>query len=216
MNKLPLTYIILRRYIVVLSLLLFLQVFASLNRVLDQNKLYSIYLFLFFLSLRMIIHWPAFPCWVTQSPSPQSLKTSTRTMSSSCISSPTSTTSDRRANTLLRGTRAHMRNISICSCVESLVSEGWSRRVCLPAGGWKWSAVPQSLPGALVSWTTKSPTLTESTLVLLWASLRWHLQPPPPNQDFAFLFYTYLEHLYMCPCTFGAFFNALMVTRPLV
>lgn len=48
MNKLPLTYVILRCYIVVLSLLLFLQVFASLSHVLDQNKLSSIYLFLFF------------------------------------------------------------------------------------------------------------------------------------------------------------------------
>lgn len=51
----------------------------------------------------MIIHWPAFRCWVTQSPSPQSLKTSTRTTSSNYISSPTFIISDRRANTLLRG-----------------------------------------------------------------------------------------------------------------
>lgn len=57
------------------------------------------YLFL----LRMIIHWPAFLYWVTQLPSPQSLKTSTRTTSSNCISSPTSITSDQRVNSLLRG-----------------------------------------------------------------------------------------------------------------
>lgn len=59
----------------------------------------------------MIIHWPAFLCWVTQSPSPQSLKTSTRTTSSNCISSPIFTISDRRVNILLTGTDAHVLNV---------------------------------------------------------------------------------------------------------
>ncbi|XP_031661792.1 FERM, ARHGEF and pleckstrin domain-containing protein 1-like isoform X1 [Oncorhynchus kisutch] len=51
----------------------------------------------------MTIHWPVSPCWATLSPSPLSLKTSTKTMSSNCISNPTSTTSDLRASTTLTG-----------------------------------------------------------------------------------------------------------------
>lgn len=60
----------------------------------------------FSFSWRMIIPWPAFHCWVTLSASPQTLRTSTRTTYLNCISSPTSTTSDQRANTRLRGTDA--------------------------------------------------------------------------------------------------------------
>lgn len=156
--------------------------------------------------LRMIILWPAFPCWVTQSPSPQSPKTFTRTTSSNCISSPTSTISDRRVNTLLRGTDAH-----VLSIFAVMLSPGCQRidkkSLSLPAGGWRSSAVPQSPPAAVVSWTTKSPILTE--LAHLVSTHRLPLVasaiPPPPPGLSAFLFYTYLGHLYMCPCTFGAF-----------
>ncbi len=74
----------------------------------DKQNVFSVNLNVF---LRTIIHWPAFLCWVTRSPSPQSPKTSTKTTSSNCISSLTSTISDRRVNTLLRGTDAHLLNI---------------------------------------------------------------------------------------------------------
>ena len=99
----------------------------------------------------------------------------------------------------------------ICGFVRSRMSEGLIQKLCsLPAGGWRSSAVPRSPPVSLVSWTTKSPILTEvgspcfhtpspsgGTLPLL--------SPPPPHGLSAFLFYAYLGHLYMCPCTFGAF-----------
>lgn len=123
---------------------------------------------------RTIIHLPAFLCWVTPSPSRQSLKTSTRTMSLNCISSPTSTTSDRRVNTLLKG-------------------------------GWRSSAVQRSPPVELAYWTAKSPILTELAHLVSTRRLPWVASALPVTWTLCFSFYTYLGHLYMCPCTFGAF-----------
>ena len=93
----------------------------------------------------MIIHWPAFLCWVTQSPSPKTLKTSTRTTSSNCISSPTSTISDRRANTLLRGmllynhSDAHLLNI-----FPVMLSPGIERTDENPFSSRRWMEVIRS------------------------------------------------------------------------
>lgn len=55
------------------------------------------------LRCRTVTPWPVYRCWATHSPSPQSLRTSTRTMCSSCTSSPTCTTSGLKANTHLKG-----------------------------------------------------------------------------------------------------------------
>lgn len=52
---------------------------------------------------RMTTLWQASLCWATLSPSHRSQKTSTRTTSSNSTSSLTSTTSDQRASTPLRG-----------------------------------------------------------------------------------------------------------------
>ena len=57
-----------------------------------------------FCLVRMIIHLPVFLYWDIQSQCPQIQRTSIRTMSSNCISSPTSTISDLRVNTHLKGT----------------------------------------------------------------------------------------------------------------
>lgn len=53
---------------------------------------------------RTTILWQAFLCWATPSPSPWSQKTSTKITSLNFTSNPTSTTSDQRASTLLKGT----------------------------------------------------------------------------------------------------------------
>lgn len=54
--------------------------------------------------LRTTTLWPASPCWATLSPSRPSRRTSTKTTSSNSTLNPTSTTSDRRASTPLKGT----------------------------------------------------------------------------------------------------------------
>lgn len=160
----------------------------------------------FSMFLRMIILWPAFLCWATRSPSPRTLKTFTRTTSSSCISSPTSIISEQRVNTRLRGTETrpttptHLRN------VLWRVVRIHENRLSLPTGGWRSSAAPRSPPGTTACWTTKSPILTEFTRFHAPSPLGWHpLFLPPPTGLFAFLFYINPGHLYMCPCTFGAF-----------
>lgn len=144
-------------------------------------------------SCRMIIPWPAFLCWVTPLASPQTLRTSTRTTSSNCISSPTSTTSDQRANTHLRGSDA-------LSDQAVMLPPGCRRvksSLFLPAGGWRSFAAPRSAPAALKAWTTKNLTLTELDLLV---------SGPVLLDALLFFFYTYVEHLYTWPCTYGAFF----------
>lgn len=56
---------------------------------------------------RTITPSPACLCSATHSPSPQSRRTSTKTMCSSCISSPTCTTSGLKANTHSKGNDPH-------------------------------------------------------------------------------------------------------------
>lgn len=92
----------------------------------------------------MIIHWPAFPCWATPSPSPQSLKTSTKITSSNCISSPTSTISDRRVNTRSKGKQPHHTNpfseivfFSFLCFISFFLSRRWMeviRSATVPSG----------------------------------------------------------------------------------
>lgn len=103
----------------------------------------------------MITLWPAFLCWVTRSPSPPTTKTSIKTTSSSCISSPTSTTSDQRVNIRLRGTEVPQ--LLFCSCF-CCVKKAFFRP---HTGGWRSSAAPQSHQVAVVSWTAKSPIPSE-------------------------------------------------------
>lgn len=150
--------------------------------------------------LRMIILWPAFPCWVTQSPSPQSPKTFTRTTSSNCISSPTSTISDRRVNTLLRGTDAHV--LSIFAVMLSPGCQRIDKKVFLCPqvdGGHPQCHSPlqrqscpeqQRVPSSL-SWLTWFPHT-----VSLW----WHLPflPPPPPLDSLLFFSTHIWDICTC------------------
>lgn len=75
---------------------------------------------LFWLICRMTTLWQASLCWATLSPSHRSQKTSTRITSSNSTSSLTSTTSDQRASTPLRGgctvieTNAEMQLVTMC------------------------------------------------------------------------------------------------------
>lgn len=68
---------------------------------------------------RTVTPLPACLCWATHSPFPRSLRTSTKTTYSSCISSPTCITSGLKANTHLKGR---------CPCprVHSPPAEPWS------------------------------------------------------------------------------------------
>lgn len=142
--------------------------------------------------LRMIIRWRVFLCWATRSPSPPSLKTSTRNMSSNCISSPTSTISDRRASTLLRGT-VWSSGCTITSRVESWYSEGWTKNLF---SGRRWMEVIRS---ATVS-SSSARVRNDKESHPLWVGsscLNTHWSPsggisPPtsPLRLFVFLFYT--------------------------
>lgn len=154
----------------------------------------------------MTIHWPAFLCWVTQSPSPQSLKTSTRTTFSNCISSPMSTISDRRVNTLLRGTDCNHPDPQFLKVFAVLDVRGLIKK---PFYARRWMEVIRS--ATVPSSGTRVLNSKESHTH--WVdSPCFHAMSPPrgtcpscPPRLFAFLLYTYLGHLYMCPCTFGAF-----------
>lgn len=139
----------------------------------------------------MIIHWPAFLCWVTQSPSPQSLKTSTRTTSSNCISSPTSTISDRRVNTLLRGTESNRPDAHVLNVFAVLLSPGCQRTDKEPLSVHRWMEVIRSATvpsgGARVLNSKEShPHWVGSPC--FHVSLGWHLPfQSPKTLCFSFL-----------------------------
>lgn len=149
----------------------------------------------------MIIPWPAFLCWVTLSAFPQTLRTSTRTTSSSCISSPTSTTSDQRVNTRLRGTDV-LNDLWCCILGVGGLTKGFC---CLQVDGGhpqrhsqlqRRSRPEQQRVSASLSWIS-------SSRVLSW----WTL----------FFFSTHTWNI--CTCGHAhmvLFLNTLMVTRPLV
>ena len=177
-------------------------------------------LFFFLFLLRMIIHWPAFLCWVTRSPSPRSLKTSTRTTSSNCISSPTSTISDQRANTLLRGTDARWLNVSAALFGRGC-QRGWFKNcvLCPQVDGGhpqchdplqcrscpEQQRVPSSLKSAHLVSTHRLPR------VALCPSC-----PHPHPTDSLLFFSTHIWDICTCVHAHLVLFNALMVTCPLV
>lgn len=70
-------------------------------------------------------------------------------------------------------------------------------------GPLQWCSCPeqQRVPSSL-SWLTSFPHAISLSLCL---SVSGGICPSCPPGLSAFLFYTYLGHLYMCPCTFGAF-----------
>lgn len=126
--------------------------------------------------LRTTTLWPASPCWATLSPSHPSRRTSTKTTSSNSTLNPTSTTSDRRASTPLKGTVNSDRS-SKCIYVyliHHIFGAGAGKNIQLyinllddghtygtkyvltavfslvfpPPGGWRWSAAPRAPPAA--------------------------------------------------------------------
>lgn len=163
----------------------------------------------------MIIHWPAFLCWVTQSPSPQSLKTSTRTTSSNCISSPIFTIFDQRVNTLLRGTDAHVLNV-----FAAMLNHDFQKiyKKCCVAYRWMEvirSATVPSSGTCVLNNREPLPHWVGRTVFPCAVSLRWHLPVLFPRRCFSFLHIsgTFI-HVSMHIWCF--FFNALLVTCPLV
>lgn len=147
----------------------------------------------------MTIHWPASLCWVTQSPSHQSPKTSTRTTSSNCISSPTSIISDRRANTLSRGGELYHPDVFLVAspqadrtpfvCPQVDGGHPQRHRSLQPRSRAEQQRVQSSLSSLTSCPSAVSPGGVRS----------------PASLD-SFPLYTYLGHLYTCPCTFGAFY----------
>lgn len=169
----------------------------------------SVILLLLIFFFRMIILWPAFLFWATRSPFPQSLKISTRTTSSNCISSPTSTISDRRVNTLLRGKECDHPDARLLDVFAVLLSPGRQRIDKKPFSARRWMEVIRSatIPssGARVLNSKESHPHWVGSPCFHTLSPSGDICPSCPPRLSAFLFYTYLGHLYMCPCTFCAF-----------
>ena len=179
------------------------------------------------LPLRMIILWPAFLCLVTRSPSPPTVRTYTRTTSSNCISSPTSTISDQRANTLSTGAQSWSHKLtfpevlcrffftSCSSCSFGLIL----KHLSLAAGGWRSSAAPRSRQAAPVSWTAKSPVPTEPGRLVFQRATSSGRHLPVLSLALTSCFSFFSTHIWdICPCVHAhlVLFNALMVTCPLV
>lgn len=166
----------------------------------------------------MIIHWPAFLCWVTQSPSPQSLKTSTRTTSSNCISSPTSTISDRRVNTLLRGTESNLPVAHVLNVFAVFLSPGCQRTDKEPLSAHRWMEVIRSatVPSGGARVLNSKESHPHWVRLTLFPRLPRVASALPVPLDSLLFFSTHIWDICTCVHAHLVLFNALMVTCPLV